>query len=656
MPLTPEQIAKMDSLVSPSLSTEKLTAMDRLASGVSQESMGGPTIGQRVGALTLGALDTVTMGLSDEAMAYVKSLVDSGVSYDDALAQARGRQQYFESVAPGTYFGGQVGGAFVPATGSLGAMTKGVRGALQSRPVATAAGIGAVEGGVYGFGSGEGGAAERAQSATEGAAFGGVGGVAGAGAAKYGRALLDRARSLFPSAAKGTPSQFAGAQPQEVIESVATRVDVPQAVEPSVEAVRKVKSALTEDLGKDLDTVLDAYKKGDVSLAELYGNRSTSLAKGAAQYPAGQKGAQEFFDMKTGGSYERILNKIKKNVTDLDAYFTSADDIFNAGKAKARPLYDEAYESVVDVELAPEVVQAIKRARRQFPSELDGLPDNSVKTLDYAKRVLDDDIGAAVRAGRANLARSRTGVKNSLLSEIDAQVPSYAKARKISGDYLSIRSAIEDGRAALRRAPEDVAVEFKGLTEPEKIAFRHGLGKAVREEVAKVSEGVNPYKRILGSHEKKKRLASVLSLEQFRELNRTLRAEDRLFKMRNEVLGGSPTASKLEAKNLIASTAQGVDNALQVPRRTMTETLNGFFDGLNDKTAGKVSEILYETDPAKKLKILEALGKTKKFTPAERKIVKETYFNVMPVFDVTRAVGAGVGGISSAASSQEERR
>lgn len=620
-----------------------------------EQSQSNPSVGDYIMSGASGLQDTLTFGFDDEINAAARSLMNRGLSYEQALSQARQLKGEMQQQAPFTYGAGQVGGAIAPAA----AITKGLQkvgiNALQSNPIKSAIGIGAAEGGLYGYGSGDSGAGNRAESATEMGLYGGIGGAVGASGAKLlgraGNSLLERVKGLFPE----KPTLPTTISPSDIIEQVsAQEVAAPISADTTGRAINKVRSVLESDLGGNMDMVLDAYKKGDVSLAELYGSRSRSLAKGAAQYPSGQEGAEKFFNQKVGGSYERILDKIKTDVTDLDAYFTSAEDLVNAGRSKASGLYYDAYQNTADVDIVPEVAQAIAKAKKKFPSELKDLPDNNVKVLDYAKRVLDDDISKAQRKGEGNFARSRTQIKNDFVDRMKEQVPSYKEALGVSGDYLSIKSAMESGQGALRLSSDEVANTFKGLTDPEKVAFKNGMGKAIRDEIGKVNEGANPYARILGSPEKKKKVMAVLSPKQFDALNRTLKAEDRLFKMRNEVLGGSPTASKLEAKNMIGTTADGVDNIMQIPRKTAVGAIKMFFDGLNDKTAGKVSEILYETDPQKKLNILDALGKTKEFTPQERKIVKETYFQVMPTFDVTRTMGAGVGGLSTPAITNEE--
>jgi len=124
--------------------------------------------------------------------------------------------------------------------------------------------------------------------------------------------------------------------------------------------------------------------------------------------------------------------------------------------------------------------------------------------------------------------------------------------------------------------------------------------------------------------------------------------------MRNEILGGSPTAGKQEAKNMITTTAQGVDDIMQIPRKTMVQGLKTLFDGLDDKTASKVSEILYETNPEKKIEILNKLKADKSFTPAEKIAAKRAYFQAADRFDVMKAGTSGSigGGVTPAVAGE----
>lgn len=135
---------------------------------------------RRIDDVVRGVADTATFGFADEIAAGLSAATGLGGSYDENLAaeRARDREGGWERL------GGQVAGALTnPAMGA--------------KTVLGAAGQGALAGGIYGFGSGEGGAAERAKSAATGAA---VGGAAGGAIRGIANALGNRA------AAKTIPS------------------------------------------------------------------------------------------------------------------------------------------------------------------------------------------------------------------------------------------------------------------------------------------------------------------------------------------------------------------------------------------------------------------------------------------------------------------
>lgn len=611
-------------------------------------------------AMQAGAADMATFGFWDEGKAGLQALASQAtgaiagvdpLSYDHFLEKQRNTAQNLQENNPYAYGTGQVAGAIgTPALAAPKMLTKGAAYAASKGivpKIATYSGLGAASGGLYGAGSGE-TTEERIANVPY---YGGLGGLGGTGGAVLG-GLAQRAYKLF-GGGKVKPSVINPNQPtKEILDAVISQGDEIAPVSGGEKAFSAVKKQLKKDLGDNYETALKAYKDGDISLIELNNSRTNTLAQGAAQFAGGKARAQEFFDPKVGGSYDRVISNIGKNVSDIENYHTTADDLVNIGRKKAAPLYEKAYEGVVDVSddqtlsilTSPEIQTAIKKAQRQFPSELEGLAEDNVKVLDYAKRTIDDDINTAIRAGKSNLARSRTELKNQLLETIDRQVPAYKKARAVSGDYLSINDAMEQGRKALKTDPEILGKTFKSFPDPEKEAFRIGLGKSIRDEVGKVNEGANPYKRILGSPEKQKRISAVLSPNQYKELEKGLKAEDRLFKMRNEILGGSPTAGKQEAKNMIEGGVQAVENMSQIPRKSMTAALQKFKSGLSDKTASKVSEILYETDPIKKLAIFDKLTSSRELTPAEIKLVKRVYFEAADQFDVMKATSAISGG------------
>ncbi|GAG68265.1 unnamed protein product, partial [marine sediment metagenome] len=171
----------------------------------------------------------------------------------------------------------------------------------------------------------------------------------------------------------------APSQSRSIIEETAQKGEI---VAPSdttsLSPYKRVAKALKQDLGDDYDTVLEAYKNGDVSLAELNQSRTRTLAQGAAQYPSGKAKAQEFFDPKIAGSYDRVLNNIKNNVTSVDSYHTTADDLLAAGRAKASPIYKEAFKKNIALQSTrldrilrtPESLRALKTVSKNTQNEM----------------------------------------------------------------------------------------------------------------------------------------------------------------------------------------------------------------------------------------------------------------------------------------------
>lgn len=620
------------------------------------------SLGQRAGNLWEGIKRGATFGFGDEAQAGIAALYAGLASpdltvrdaYGQALEELRAEYDLAREQTPWTTGIGEFGGAL---TTGIAATPRAVTGALSNAATkgflpraGTTSAIGAASGGLYGYGTGQGSAEERASNAAFMGALGAGGGFVGSGVGSGVEAL---ARTPLAQKMADVIARRAKPKNQLVAKTAQEIAEAQDDIAPIVggqSAYGKIGKQLKKDFGSDYESAMKAYKEGDISLADLYGSRTRTLAQGAAQYPSGKAAAQKYFDEKIGGSYDRILSTVNKNIADIDNYLTTVDDIVFAGQTKARPLYEKAYQGQVDIKgtLPQEVTSAIAAARRQYPSELQGLPDNSVKVLDYAKRALDDQINTAQRAGKNNFARSRTVVKNDLLDLIDNQVPDYKEARRVSGDYLTITGAMDSGRKALKTDAELLKKQMEGLNDVEKSAFLTGVSKAVRDEVSKIGDNANPYKRIMGSPEKRKKLQAVLSPSQYKNLETSLKAEDRLFKMRNEVLGGSPTAGKLEAKNMISSGVNAVDDIAQVPRKTMIAGLKMAFDGLDDKTAGKVSEILYETDPVKKLQIIDKIKGAKDFTPQEKALVQKAYFESADKFDILKTTSIEAGGIAPA--------
>lgn len=619
--------------------------------------------------LPRGLAQGATFGLQDEISAALGAKAaqvlrgeDYNSAYDKQVAFQRAKMQEARQETPYTTGAAELGG--VVGTSIIGGgFAPQIVKIAAAHPYLGSAGIGAVSGGIYGFGTGEGGIQERLNSAGWAGGAGLLAGPTGSFVGKkvvpwVGNAavgLADRARKMF-GFSSAAPSITAKMPLQDIIEQRAELPSTPLNAATSdagYKAESLVANAIKRDFPNNFDEVMTKWKSGDVSLAELYGPSTRSLAVGAAQYPNGTAQAQKFFGEKIAESPENIRVSVRKNVSPTENYLATVDDIVSSGQQKASPIYEKAYQQVADIpegSIPKEITSAISAARRKYPSELDGLPDNSIKVIDYAKKVIDDQIETARRQGQNNFVRSRTQIKNDLLKMVDEASPEYAQARAVSGDYLRVSKAMDDGRNFSKADPEELAVSFKSLTDKEKEAYKIGVGKSIMDKISSMKgEGKNPYSAILGSSDDKARLMKVLNPSEYKSFKQTMDAENRLFKMSNEVLGGSQTSRNIRASEQIAGAGADVAAAIatgsvsSIGRSGVTSFVKKLFDGMDDKVAGKVSEILYETNPEKKLSIFSNIAKSKDLTAQEKEIVKKVYFETHSLISPI-AAGASTGG------------
>lgn len=500
------------------------------------------------------------------------------------------------------------------------------------------------------------------------------------------KSIVDIIEGVSPPIEAGVFTRVTG----DPIEEFITKQEVLGPVEGGEKAYKLVSKQLKEDLGDDYKDVITAFKAGDKSIADLFGSRTTTLAQGAAQYPGGKARAQQYFSKRLDNAYEDVIDSVNTNISSIENYYVNAEDLLNLGRKKAAPVYEKAFNGGIPIksDAVNEILEtslgqkALKDSARALRDDLDlrDIPDVqrdialiennlhrgaglSLRTLDKVKRSLDNELTKVSNKMSSTFdpqqQRLYTSLTTKLRESLDAADPTnqYVKARGIGGDYLATNSAMEKGRKSLGSDYELLSMDFQKMNESEKLAFQIGLGKAIRDVAV---EGGNVYKKIFGSidapqNKKRKALSSVLTPKQFKKVELDVRAYDRLYKQRNEILGGSPTAGKLEARGMISSGA--VEDIIDVPSKVMIKGLQKAketaFRGLNDKTASKVAEILYETDPVKKLMILDKLKISPKFTKEEKKLVKKAYFTASDKFDVSKIGQPAAAGILPAIGEEE---
>lgn len=204
---------------------------------------------------------------------------------------------------------------------------------------------------------------------------------------------------------------------------------------------------------------------------------------------------------------------------------------------KAKPLYEEAYyvkntgdgKELIDPSnpvvggkilrnITPEAMENIKSDSlisdalaavgkdKIFKKDLSGVPQHTVKYLDYTKKYLDDKIGIAQRKGQKNRVRLLQDSKNKLVDTIDELVPQYKEARQTFGPGAqAVKSLRESGVGKISKMKDtqlknvSKVIFDRRQTDPKVMA-------ELRDEIS--AQDPNVWKRII-RNELEGRVASV---------------------------------------------------------------------------------------------------------------------------------------------------
>lgn len=656
-----------------------------------------PSIGRT--ALEQG-LQGATLGFSDEVMNRIGALIASKVTgedysslLDEATKSTQSRMKAQLEERPALSIASNLAGSLL--TGAAGATTKAGQaltnslrsGAIVGRDLglvgraAKAGAVGASAAGVAGFGAGS-GLEDRLESGVDSLGTGAVVGAA------------------FPVAGK-LLGKLTSKQIEKFGDYLAKKKSIKsgEIIKPD-KAIEKVYSRLSADLSDDeISQALNSYAatKGK-SLIQVGGERTKNLAEGAGQYPSGGARAAEFFEQKIGEAPEKIKASLAKNISPEVNYYDTLENVVKSGREKAAPLYQKAFAAnkvvqspIIDRILkTPEGKTALQEAAKNLQNEMTllSVPDKELstvanellgmsqgqigkglklRTLDEVKKAMDSTIHQAYRAGDESQERRIINLKQGLVSELDAQDKSglYAKARKVSGDYLSNKAAIESGAEFLLDDAQLIANRFKEFGTSEKRAYKVGVMKALRNDIDAKADGQN-VARLFNKPANRQKLKSILSPTEYDKLLSDAKAADDIYKLRNQMVGNSRTAQRQiaaeefnnETQDIISDAAQnGIRPAL---RKRFILAVRSQFTGLNDKMAKEVADILYETDTKKKYEILRKLTNQAKLSSNSIKATEaanklSAFYSVSDAIRNARYRGAGVIGLGSSAGTLMER-
>ena len=561
-----------------------------------------------------------SFGFADEFAAGMNALLGIG-TYEENLATEMQRDQAIREREPGAALAaeiiGGVGGAVAGGTLLSAAPGAGaVVGAVKNVPSAIKLGtIGAVGGALSGAGNAPPG--ERGSGALLGGATGALlGGVA------------------IPLAKKGVQATIRKFMGSKIGKDI--RI-----------ATKKILQALD----RDEMTPDEAFRR----VAELapegrlvdVGDNTRRLGRAVAGQPGrASKIASEALEARQQGQGSRIVKAVNKAIDPAGDFAGTADDLMRIRKDATQPLYTKAYanpvdpgEDMISLFRRPAMHQAWVKARKIAANDGDPLPDNlfttrpdggkivntdairDVKMLDYIKRGLDDVVephrDPITGKIKTNAGRGVDNLRKEYLRILDKLSPDYKAARAAWAGPSRSLELMNMGKRFMRADDEVTTKMLARMTDDERLFFRVGAARELRQIIAKTPDGADAVKRIFGNLLKRRQIEMVFpNKKAFSEFHKSMMQESELYRTRAIASPGAGSQTQLRQADA-ADLAEDIGGAVRDMARGDTGSaarrfLKGLFgkkaEGLSPEQSEVLAKALFTNDPEVNRQIIKALS------------------------------------------------
>ena len=580
----------------------------------------------KMGALVDGAHNGITFGHGD-TLAGVKGAVfgqntqeDGNLSADfsgtmaDRYASERDkyREQQDQSQAenPNTYGGGNIMGAAVPAI--AGGLLTGGQSMLGQAGYGM--GIGAIEGALHGTGN-----ADGKDVLTQGA----KGALVGAGAGALAPVAVGAAGAI-KNAAKDPVTG--------VVDALVGRANTGKANRAIMDAMRQSKKT-PDELGQ---AVMRAAQEGqpEYRMMDAMGLPGQRSASGVARL-GGEPGADiaDFLNKRQAGQGERVAGFVdegfgmngetaKQAVGRMTADRKSAADAaYDAARGNAAPVDVRGALGVIDdriggmngSNITGDSIDA-KLAGYRNRLAADPAPDGEIsrELSDFdrvlgVKQSIQDDIGAAVRAGRNNEARELGKVMAELDSALEQSSDMYRTANDGFRQSSQAIDAVDAGAGMSRPSARaaDTTQQFQGMPPDQQQSARLGYGdELLRKLEANPSPTANKAKPLQSPKRDAEAQAMTVDPNLYKE---RLARENEMWETQNRALGGSRTADNQADQQAIEGLSGGVVGALRNSHGVvdmsvkLADALKPLAKGQNEATRELIAKALMSKNPQEAL-------------------------------------------------------
>lgn len=635
------------SFVSPGYATSDPAQIDRILKGATPaETARTPGVsdgGGVVNAVRQG-LQGLTFGFGDEVVAAGASALGPN-SYETELDRERARIDAGVRDRPYQSLGANVAGglatavATAPAMASAGAATMATRAGQAAEPIIQAitsrlpaivprmaggAALGATDAALVGFGTGEGGFAERADNAGDNALLGALFGGAIPAAQAVLRPVMGGIKNL---AAAPFSSQANPVNAGKAVEKAMSRAGTTQD-----EVAAAIQQATAE--GQPMFTVADAI-----------GDPARGILNGVMRQPGAAKAdATDFLMQRQAGQGERLSGFVASALDAPDtaaarvaaiekARNEAADAAFGRVRGSATPVDVRGVLSTIDERVAPmqgvgidpgpidKTLMGIRSRLASATPATDRVPGaaapaaggvdatkTAVELSDFdrvfaLRREVADEMDAAYRAGRGQLGSELRSVRDALDAALEGASEDY---RSAMGAYRTASDnvrAVEAGQAATsgRVRSDDVLAAIQDMPPEQLPNYRVGYADPTIARIEAAAPGVNKA-RALTSDKASAELGALATDPAL--LSRQIGRENEMFRTGGRVMGGSATVENLNdvsdaAHNAATLAGQAVINPLWALRRlagnVADATINGI-TGNNEATRAEIARAMLSSD------------------------------------------------------------
>ena len=498
-----------------------------------------------------------TLGFADEIIAGIRSL-SPNVTYEDALFEERksierARQDFpLQSLGLEGAGGVLTGLATAPLTG----------GASIPTTLGRLATIGAVQGGTYGFGTGEGGVTQRLTNVPINAAIGLVANpVVSKTVGAIGRgisSLTDKATRYF------TPGELAKPVEDEVRRIV-------QTIDPDA-PFENVLDDVIERVGKG-ELIGDMSDSTRNALRALYAN-STAGGKNiirdklVSRADASRKGMETELDVGLRGDnvQANVLKAVQSNEKTLKAETSNAyNRVFTATKGQRFPQIDNVILGIASQSKASKNIIAKKfddnGLKPIFKTNKDGslslTRSLTLKEGEIAKRAFMDAKGVSNRSGASDKANTMGNYETEIVNVLDEISPDLKATRAKWASIEATNRAFEDGKRIFGKSSDEVEIIFEDLLakgQPELIAgFRTGVASQLKNKLEAGGKATLANKLSNIDAKERKILEIIYPQDTLEGAINKIDLASKVQQTKNVVLGGSQTAITEAEKTAIGS-------------------------------------------------------------------------------------------------------